>query len=87
MDTSIKLITLNIEGDRHLDRVIPFLQKENAHVVCLQEVLQSNVELLKKELQMFGEYEPTLAYKEPKDFKKYSKSGPLTGRFFCCFIV
>ncbi len=69
MDTSIKLITLNIEGDRHLDRVIPFLQKENAHVVCLQEVLQSNVELLKKELQMFGEYEPTLAYKEPKDFK------------------
>lgn len=69
MDISIKLITLNIEGDRHLDRVIPFLQKENADVICLQEVLQSNVELLKNELQMFGEYEPTLAYKEPNDYK------------------
>jgi exonuclease III len=34
----VKLITLNIEGDRHLERVVPFIERENPDVVCLQEV-------------------------------------------------
>lgn len=42
----IKLISLNIEGDKHLDRVLPFLQQQRADVICLQEVFELDLELL-----------------------------------------
>lgn len=51
----MKLISLNIEGRRHLEeRVIPFLQKERADVVCLQEVFFNDVPLLEESLQAKG---------------------------------
>ncbi len=56
----IKLITLNIEGNRHLSRVVPFLKKEDADVVCLEEVLKSDVEMFDNELGMFGKFVPTM---------------------------
>lgn len=34
----MKLISLNIERNRHYQTVIPFLEEENADIVCLQEV-------------------------------------------------
>ena len=37
----LKLITLNIEMDKHYARFFPFLDKENADVICLQEVPES----------------------------------------------
>lgn len=33
----MKLISLNMEGDKHFDRVTPFLVREDADVICLQE--------------------------------------------------
>ena len=33
----MKLISLNIEGKKHLDRVLPFLETELPAVICLQE--------------------------------------------------
>jgi endonuclease/exonuclease/phosphatase family metal-dependent hydrolase len=39
---SIKLLTLNIEGDRHLDRVEAVIAEYLPDVVCLQEVLEAN---------------------------------------------
>ncbi len=33
----MKLISLNIEGKKHFDKVLPFLDKENPDVICLQE--------------------------------------------------
>ena len=39
----MKLISLNIEFNRHLDRVKDFLQAEQADVVCLQELLQEHL--------------------------------------------
>lgn len=33
----MKLISINIESSRHLDRVLPFIQKEKPDVLCLQE--------------------------------------------------
>ncbi len=44
MAASIKLISLNIERSKHLDRVLPFLEQEKPDVVCLQEVLERDVE-------------------------------------------
>lgn len=54
----IKLISLNIEMDKHLDRVIPFLKKENADVILLQEVLGKDRALFESALQMHGVYTP-----------------------------
>lgn len=39
-DMSIKLLTLNIQGDRHLERVCTAIAEYRPDVVCLQEVLE-----------------------------------------------
>jgi endonuclease/exonuclease/phosphatase family metal-dependent hydrolase len=39
----LKLIDLNIEGNRHLAKIIPFLQQEKPDVVCLQEVFRRDL--------------------------------------------
>jgi len=48
----IKLMTLNIEGDRHLDRFLPVVHTINPDVICLQEVFEVNLERIATELQM-----------------------------------
>jgi mRNA deadenylase 3'-5' endonuclease subunit Ccr4 len=48
----LKLISINIEQDRHHDTVIPFLLKENADVVCVQELFERDVPLFEKVLGM-----------------------------------
>ena len=52
----LKLISLNIELDRHLDRIIPFLREERPDVICLQEVLERDFPKLKNALSMEGEF-------------------------------
>ncbi len=44
----MKLVNINIEGDKHLDRIIPFIRKESPDVLCLQEVLETDLEAFKK---------------------------------------
>jgi endonuclease/exonuclease/phosphatase family metal-dependent hydrolase len=39
---SLRLLTLNIEGDRHLDRVCRALAEHRPEVVCLQEVFEAS---------------------------------------------
>lgn len=39
----MKLISLNIEGNRHLDRVLPFILREMPDVLCLMEVQEPDV--------------------------------------------
>lgn len=56
---SIKLISINIEGNKHLDeRVLPFLLSEKPEVVTLQEVFLSDVEKIKQTLAMEGIFVP-----------------------------
>lgn len=40
---SLKLLSLNIEGHKHLDKIIPFLKQEQPDIVCLQEVFKSDL--------------------------------------------
>ncbi len=48
-----KLVTVNIEGDKHLERVRPFLAEENPDIVCLQEAFRDDVQdLLGSEFQI-----------------------------------
>jgi exonuclease III len=55
---NLKIITLNIEGRKHLDKVIPFLKKEKPDVICLQEVFKKDLNLFKKELNIKGKFFP-----------------------------
>ncbi len=48
----IKLISLNIETDRHLDLIVPFLKSEQPDVVLLQEVLEKDLDNLSRFLEM-----------------------------------
>ncbi|MEA2056412.1 MAG: hypothetical protein U9O78_01685, partial [Patescibacteria group bacterium] len=48
----MKLISVNIEGDKHLDKVLPFLKKEQANVICLQEIYEHQQKNFEKELKM-----------------------------------
>jgi endonuclease/exonuclease/phosphatase family metal-dependent hydrolase len=42
----MKLISVNIEGAAHLHTVVPFLEREQADVVCLQEVFEDTASTL-----------------------------------------
>ena len=55
-ESRLKLISLNIEIDRHLNRVISFLRKEHPDVICLQEVLERDFPKLKSAISMEGEF-------------------------------
>lgn len=40
---SLKLVSLNIERDKHLGLVVPFLKKSQSDIVCVQELLESSI--------------------------------------------
>ena len=48
----MKIVSLNIEQDRHLDPVIPFLKKEKPDVILLQEVFQKDIAKFENSLGM-----------------------------------
>lgn len=51
----MQLISLNIEGNRHLEqRVLPFLQREQPDLVCLQEVFECDIETIQRAFEMSG---------------------------------
>ena len=55
----MKLISLNIEGSKHLDaRVLPFLKKQQLDTVCLQEVFAVDVGRIEDALGLKGRYVP-----------------------------
>ncbi len=55
----IKIISLNIEGKRHLkSKILPFLINESPDVICLQEVFESDIELIKNILLMSAVFLP-----------------------------
>lgn len=54
----MKLISVNIERNFHHETVIPFLLKENADVVCIQEIFEDKVEEYAKALSMSYIFKP-----------------------------
>ncbi len=54
----LRLVSVNIERSKHLERVIPFLHAEQPDVVCLQELNEWDVERFQKELSMDVSYVP-----------------------------
>lgn len=64
---SLKLVSLNIEKRRNLDRVIPFLKGERPDVLCIQELCEPDVELFKAELRMEGAFAPMAQCAVPEE--------------------
>lgn len=58
METSLSLISLNIEGKKHLDLVIPFIKKHSPDVLLLQEVCRDEVALFETEMEAKGHFAP-----------------------------
>lgn len=56
----MKLISLNIEGTKHLERVLPFLERENADVICLQELFEKDAPGIAERLNMTYVFSPML---------------------------
>ena len=50
MSVPLKLVSLNIEKDRHLDRITPFLSEQMPDVFCAQEVYESSIPVIAKAL-------------------------------------
>jgi exonuclease III len=55
----MKLITINIEKSKHLERIIPFLQREKPDVLCVQEIIQADVPFIQEALDIDGQMLPT----------------------------
>lgn len=56
--SSLKLISLNIERSKHLDLVVPFLQKERPDVLCIQELMERDVLRFEEALGMRCVFSP-----------------------------
>ena len=53
-----KLVSINIEWDKHLDLVLPFIKREAPDVLCIQEIFESDHAVFEKELEMKGVFAP-----------------------------
>jgi endonuclease/exonuclease/phosphatase family metal-dependent hydrolase len=40
---SVSLVSINVEGGMHLERVLPFLAEQRADIVCVQEILDVDI--------------------------------------------
>lgn len=56
---SLKLVSLNIEAQKHLPTVSNFLDKENADVVCLMEVCEKDVLQIAGNKYQFAVFAPS----------------------------
>ncbi|MEO8638010.1 MAG: endonuclease/exonuclease/phosphatase family protein [Candidatus Taylorbacteria bacterium] len=46
MKNEIKLLQLNIESDKHLERIVPFVKENSFDVLCMQEVPESALQII-----------------------------------------
>ncbi len=62
---SLRLVNLNIEGDKHLNIIVPRLQALSPDILCLQEVFQVHQSLLEKAFAMTGFFAPLCIMGQP----------------------
>lgn len=71
----IKILTLNIEGDKHLPQVIKLVNREKPDAVCLQEVFEEDFHLLHHKFDMTGIFMPAVWIDRP-GAPGFGKRGP-----------
>ncbi len=70
-----KLISVNIEHDKHIDRLMPFFERERPDVLYLQEVFEEDFSLMREKFSMEGAFEPYLFVKSSLGSGELHKSG------------
>lgn len=61
---SVKLVSINIEGSKHLeDKVLPYIEREAPDVITLQEVFEPDVERIEWATGMKGYFVPLASVK------------------------
>lgn len=65
MPSSVRLVSLNIERDKHFETFLPFLIEQAADYVCLQEVLERDLPRLELSLKATAYFAPITRYVMP----------------------
>jgi exonuclease III len=61
-ESSCKIVSINIEKDKHHDTVLSFLQREQPDVVCMQELYAHEAERYQYELGMQALFAPMMLH-------------------------
>ncbi len=69
----LKLISLNIEGDNHYDKIFPFFKKENPDVICLQEMWEVDIPMFEEKLGMKGTHISMASITQPNPYRLAQK--------------
>ncbi len=64
----LKLISLNVEGVRHFERVLPFLEKEDPDIICLQEAAEDYIKILEEKNYFVSHLERSLRERDGELF-------------------
>jgi endonuclease/exonuclease/phosphatase family metal-dependent hydrolase len=56
---AIKFISVNIERDRHINKICNLIQKENQDVICFQEIMQDKAQAIASTFGYFCLFTPT----------------------------
>lgn len=56
----IKILTLNIEGEKHLKAVQALVKKEKPDVICFQEIFEKDFHQFRDNLKISGLFQPTI---------------------------
>ena len=57
---NIKILTLNIEGDKHIPAIASLLRKEQPNIICFQEIFEQDFYQFQKTYQMHGLFQSTI---------------------------
>jgi len=69
LSSHLKIASVNIEGNCHLERVIPFLKKQNVDIICLQEVFSNNLIFFEQQLEKKSYFCANAKLTEPNGFR------------------
>lgn len=69
----IKVISVNIEGDNHFETVLPFIERENPDVLCMQEVYEVDLPLFIEKFSSHYRYIPMSITTAENPFRKALK--------------
>lgn len=66
MDATLSLVQINIERSKHVGLVLPFLLRQHPDVICMQELMEEDLEHFKRELGMEAVYAPMAVHPRPE---------------------
>ncbi len=64
---SISLVSLNVERSKHLDRVVPFVQKNNPDVFCVQELSERDLKVFENLFPYHTRFTPHSLYADNRE--------------------